>query len=177
MRRRTRARELALQFLYTLDIRGDDVRNDLDNFLDRSGASRVARQFATALVDGVRAHRADLDGRMRKLAENWSLERMPPIDRNILRLATFELLHSADVPVNVAINEAIDLGKRYSTANSGAFINGLLDKLKNGRGLPVEIADAPDLTDEEEVGAAAPTAELAPELSLDDEPPAAGSKA
>src|SRR5262245_11144850 len=150
MRRRTRARELALQFLYTLDLRGDGVRDELDDFLTRSGASRVARRFATELIDGVRKQRDDLDQRIAALATNWSLGRMAPIDRNILRLAGFELLHSRDVPVGVALNEAIELGKRYSTAQSGAFVNGVLDKLKEQRSFQVASdGAAPDAVDDE----------------------------
>jgi N utilization substance protein B len=160
MRRRTRARELALQFLYTLDVRGADARNELDRFLDDSGASRAARRFATELVDGVLANRADLDRRITATAEHWSLERIALVDRNILRLAAFEILHREDTPVRVALNEAIELGKRYSTAQSGAFINGILDKIKDARSFPPEPAVAPDDDDEEE-----PTGEppLAPE--------------
>ena len=133
MRRRTRARELALQFLFTLDIRGDEARDELELFLTDSGASREVRGFVTALVDGVRKHRPVIDARIRELAENWSLERIARVDRNVLRLAAFEILHCPDVPVRVALNEAIDLGKRYSTAQSGAFINGILDRLKEER--------------------------------------------
>ena len=150
MRRRTRARELALQFLYTLDVRGDEVHEELPDFLKASGASRVASRFATQLVDGVRAHRADLDGRIAGVAANWSLSRMPPVDRNILRIAAFELIHCADVPVRVVLNEAIDLGKRYSTAQTGAFVNGIVDKLKSQRPFPADPPNAPDDTDEEE---------------------------
>jgi transcription antitermination factor NusB len=151
MRRRTRARELALQFLYTLDLRGDDVAGELPAFLKESGASRPARQFATELVDGVRRHRGDLDRRIAALAAHWSLERMAPVDRNILRLAGFELLHGRDVPVRVALNEAIELGKRYSTAQSGAFVNGILDRLKEQRPFAAEPDAAPDDHDEAEV--------------------------
>ncbi|MBM4014588.1 MAG: transcription antitermination factor NusB [Planctomycetes bacterium] len=151
MRRRTRARELALQFLYTLEVRGGDARGELDNFLVDSGASRIARSFATHLVDGVRREQSALDAAIGATAANWSLSRMPPVDRAILRLGAFELLHSADVPVKVALNEAIELGKRYSTAQSGSFINAILDKLKARRTLPAEPKDAPDARDEEEV--------------------------
>jgi len=150
MRRRTRARELALQFLYMLDLRGDDARPGLAEFLKESGASRVAHRFATELVDGVRSHRDDLDRRIAALAVHWSLARMPAVDRNILRLAAFELLHRADVPARVALNEAIELGKRYSTAQSGAFVNGILDQLQRQRPFPADPAAAPDDADEEE---------------------------
>ena len=136
MRRRTRARELALQFLYTLDVRGSEILEDLDDFLTESGASRLARRFATELVHGVVKHQAELDAGIVRVAQHWSLERMPPVDRNILRLASFELLHCPEIPIGVALNEAIELGKRYSTANSGAFINGILDKIMNRKPAP-----------------------------------------
>jgi N utilization substance protein B len=150
MRRRTRARELALQFLYTLEVRGVDARAELDDFLIDAGASRIARSFATELVDGVLRERPALDAAIGATATHWSLSRMPPVDRTILRLGAFELLHSADVPPKVALNEAIELGKRYSTAQSGAFINAILDKLKSRRTLPAEPTDPPDARDEEE---------------------------
>src|SRR6185295_6131557 len=104
MRRRTRARELALQFLYSIDVRGGDIRDELDTFLTDSGASRLARRFTTELVNGVTLHRDELDLQISSIAQNWSLDRMPPVDRNILRLASFELLHCADIPVGVAMN-------------------------------------------------------------------------
>jgi len=150
MRRRTRARELALQFLYQIDLRGEEIRGELDDFLTHSGASRVARRFATDLVGGVLAHGGELDAVIAAVAQNWALARMPPVDRNILRLASFELLHCADIPVGVALNEAIDLGKRYSTAQSGAFINGILEQVKARRSFAVEPAAAPPEHDEDE---------------------------
>jgi N utilization substance protein B len=150
MRRRTRARELALQFLYSIDVRGSEIRDELDEFLRDSGASRVARRFATELVSGVLAHRGELDAGIARVAQNWTLDRMPPVDRNILRLASFELLHCADIPVGVALNEAIELGKRYSTAQSGAFINGILDQVKSARPFPSDPERAPPDHDEEE---------------------------
>lgn len=150
MRRRTRARELALQFLYTVELKGKDARDELDDFLTEAGASRVARAFATQLVDGVAREQEALDAALGSIAANWSVARMPPVDRNILRLGAYELLHCGDVPVRVALNEAIELGKRYSTAQSGAFINGILDRLKAQRRFPADPKDAPDARDEEE---------------------------
>jgi N utilization substance protein B len=150
MRRRTRARELALQFLYSLDVRGAEILDDLDDFLRESGASRLARRFATELVHGVVAHEKELDAGIARVALNWTLDRMPPVDRNILRLASFELLHCPEIPVGVALNEAIELGKRYSTANSGAFVNGILDQVKALRPFTAEPAQAPPEHDEQE---------------------------
>ncbi|MBL8843718.1 MAG: transcription antitermination factor NusB [Planctomycetes bacterium] len=161
MRRRTRARELALQFLYTVEVRGPDARDEFDDFLQRSGASRFARQFATELVDGVLARKEQLDAAISATATNWSLSRMPAVDRTILRLGSYELLHSPDVPVRVALNEAIELGKRYSTGQSGAFINGILDQVRSRRSFAPEVRDAPDDRDEEEP--------IAPGLAGDDD--------
>ncbi len=169
MRRRTRARELALQFLYTVEVRGPDARDELDDFLHRSGASRLARQFATKLIDGVLAQKAELDAAIGATATNWSLSRMPAVDRTILRLGSYELLHSRDVPVRVALNEAIELGKRYSTSQSGAFINGILDQLKGRRSFAPELPNAPDDRDEEEP--------IAPGLAGDDDDAPTGGAA
>lgn len=150
MRRRTRARELALQFLYQLDVRGAEITDQLEEFLVESGASRAARRFATEIVKGVLAHRGELDAVIMKVAQNWTLDRMPPVDRNILRLASFELLHCQDIPVGVALNEAIELGKRYSTAQSGSFINGILDRVKEERPAAHDPERPPPEHDEEE---------------------------
>jgi transcription antitermination factor NusB len=137
-RRRTKARELALQFLYQLDLRGADAFEDLDAFLDRGGTPDEVRDFARELVRGSHEHRAEIDAHIQRVAEHWDLSRMAVIDRNILRIAIYELAHRPDVPPKVAINEAIELGKKYSTKNSGAFINGILDRVRSeiasGRG-------------------------------------------
>jgi N utilization substance protein B len=159
MRRRTRARELALQFLYSLDVRGPEILDDLDDFLRDSGASRLASRFATELVHGVVKHQAELDAGIVRVAQHWSLERMPPVDRNILRLASFELMHCPEIPIGVALNEAIELGKRYSTAQSGAFVNGILDQVKARRPFAAEPAQPP--ADHEEEEEESPPAEAA----------------
>lgn len=138
MRSRTRARELALQFLFQLDVQGDEFRAELERFLDESLAGRPggeeARAYAIKLVDGVRAHRAEIDGLIRDAARNWDLSRMAAVDRNALRIGCYELLHEPDVPMKVAINEGIELGKRYSTESSGAFVNGILDRIRKDKG-------------------------------------------
>jgi len=131
MKKRTRARELALQFLYQLDLLGDDLLSEAAGFLRSEEPDRTAREFATQLVQGVADHRSELDDEIRAVAQNWEIARMAVIDRNVLRMAAFELFHCPDVPPKVAINEAIELGKRFSTQNSGAFINGILDKIKD----------------------------------------------
>lgn len=130
MKKRTRGRELALQVLYQVDLRGDEVLAELDEFLRDEESDREARDFAKKILAGVAECRAELDQTIQAVAQNWDIARMAVIDRNVLRLASWELLHCRDIPPKVAINEAIELGKRYSTQNSGAFINGILDKIK-----------------------------------------------
>ena len=131
MRRRTRARELAIQFLYQLDLRGEEVMEDLPAFLESTTKDREVMEFALRLVIGTKELRPEIDETLTKVARNWKLRRMATLDRNILRMAIFELLYCDDIPPKVSINEAIDLGKKFSTANSGAFINGILDRVKD----------------------------------------------
>jgi len=129
LRKRTRARELALQALYQLDLRGDEVLPDVARLLNEGTAEPDVRLFARQLVDGCRAHRAELDAAIAAAAENWVLGRMAALDRNVLRLGTFELLFLPDMPPKVSINEAVSLAKLYATAQSGAFVNGVLDRI------------------------------------------------
>ena len=131
MKSRTRGRELALQFLYQVDLRGESTTAERDLFLRSEEKDKEARTFAQARIEGVLETRPELDRVIQEVAQNWDISRMAVIDRNVLRIATFELLHCKDIPPKVAINEAIEIGKRFSTSNSGAFINGILDKIKS----------------------------------------------
>jgi len=131
MKKRTRARELALQALYQLDLRGVEFLDEAKDYLREHEPDRATREFALSLVQGTAKHSEEIDGLIREVAQNWDIERMAVIDRNVLRMATFELVHCTDIPPKVAINEAIELGKRYSTQNSGGFINGVLDRIKD----------------------------------------------
>lgn len=88
------------------------------------------RTFAHRLVEGTLRLRTEIDERLRTVTRNWDLKRMAGVDRNILRMTVYELAHCSDVPPKVAINEAIELGKKYSTANSGGFVNGILDRVR-----------------------------------------------
>jgi transcription antitermination factor NusB len=130
VKKRTRGRELALQFLYQRDLLGAELIDESADFLAGEEPDREARAFAQRLIGGVHERWDELDQVIRGVAQNWDIARMAVIDRNVLRLATFELLHCKDIPPKVTINEAIELGKRFSTANSGAFINGILDRIK-----------------------------------------------
>jgi len=133
VKKRTRGRELALQFLYQRDLLGPDLIEESAAFLAEEESDREARAFAQRLIVGVHERWDELDAVIRGVAQNWDIARMAVVDRNVLRLATFELLYAKDIPPKVAINEAIELGKRFSTANSGGFINGILDRIKTQR--------------------------------------------
>ena len=154
MKKRTRSRELALQFLYQLDLLGDEVLGDLAQFLREEESSAEACRFAKRLIEGTWAERERLDQEIQSVAQNWQVSRMAVIDRNVLRLASYELLNCVDIPPKVAINEAIELGKRYSTEKSGAFINGILDKIKS-RAANGEESEALELELESDVSEAA----------------------
>lgn len=130
MKKRTRARELVLQALYQLDLQGDDFVPELGEFIHEEEEDPDTANFALKIVKGVVVDIENIDKTIREVAQNWDLERMAVIDRNILRMATHELLNMDDIPPKVSINEAIELGKRFSTKNSGAFINGILDRIK-----------------------------------------------
>ncbi len=130
MRKRTQARELALQLMYQFDLRGGEIGDDAEDFLLQNTADPEVREFARGLFAGCREHLADIDAKIGEVAKNWQLKRMAAIDRNILRLATFEILHRGDIPPLVTINEAIDIAKKFSTKNSGSFVNGILDNIR-----------------------------------------------
>ena len=131
MKRRSKARELALQALYQVDLTKDDDRKYVDKVLAEQDADKEQREFARDLVYGTLDHREEIDKMISDVTQNWAISRMAVVDRNVLRLATHELLHRDDIPPKVSINEAIEIGKRFSTTNSGAFINGILDKIMN----------------------------------------------
>jgi transcription antitermination factor NusB len=130
MRKRSRARELALQILFQLDLRGDEILDDLDGILVRSGKADDVTAFASDLVKGTAEITEEIDAEIASVAEHWDVRRMAAIDRNIIRMAVFEMRERSDIPSKVSINEAIELGKKYSTAQSGAFINGILDRIR-----------------------------------------------
>lgn len=127
---RTRARECALQALYQLDTSGGDareaVRGVMAHFEEVDGETE---RFADELVRGVQSEQAQIDLLIQKTSTNWKLERMARVDRNILRLGVYEILRRADVPVRVTLNEAVELGKKFGSEESSAFVNGVLDRI------------------------------------------------
>ncbi len=130
---RTRARQIALQVLYQLDVTGETPGAAQKEYVDGRTAREAVRQYTWFLIEGCLSARAELDAAIQAHAENWTLRRMAPIDRNVLRLGAYELLYVPDVPPKVAINEAVELAKRYGQAESGAFVNAVLDAIRKER--------------------------------------------
>jgi N utilization substance protein B len=127
--KRTKARERALQALYQIDVAAEGIDDALSRFWRSfEPVEKEVMALAEAMVRGVAAHRRQIDEEIERVSTHWRLDRMAKVDRNVLRLATYELLRT-DVPVKVAINEAIELGKKYGSESTGAFVNGVLDKI------------------------------------------------
>jgi N utilization substance protein B len=131
MGRRRQGREMALQLLYELDVRGDaDPSTAADDFWRGRTVPEDVRALADAIVRGVKANQPKIDELITRFAEHWELDRMAVVDRNILRAGIFELLWTIDVPPKVAINEALEIARRFSTEESTRFINGILDRVR-----------------------------------------------
>lgn len=155
MGKRREARERAVQFLFQHDLNPpDDIESALNEFWESQRAAAIAgekgkatwgqpvelplpsageaemRLFAEPLIRGTLEHRNAIDEHIKKHVRNWELHRIAAVDRNILRLAIYEMLHREDIPPVVSINEAVDIAKKFSTQDSGKFVNGILDKVK-----------------------------------------------
>ena len=129
MRKRSQARELALKALYQWHQRDDLTLQDMALFCGGSSRHADVSEFALSLVQGVAERAPELDDRIAEVAEHWALDRMAVIDRVVLRMGVYQLLYRDDIPPKVAINESIDLAKRYSQEHSGQFVNGILDRV------------------------------------------------
>jgi len=127
---RRKSRELAVQALFYMDISKNDSQETVELFCDNFVHSKKALPFFLKLVNGVIDCRSEIDSIIERFSSNWKLGRMSCVDRNIMRLAVYELLFCNDIPPKVSINEAIDIGKKFGTEESGAFINGILDSIR-----------------------------------------------
>ena len=124
-------REAAIQFLYQLDTyRPANVEEALAAFWKQNEEPKNVRDFTDGLLRGALQKMPEIDAKIRTLADNWDFERLAAVDRNILRLAVYEMLFCPEIPPVVSINEAIEIAKKFSTAESGKFVNGLLDRVK-----------------------------------------------
>jgi N utilization substance protein B len=127
---RREGREAAIQFLYQRDLGGGSGIADLEDFYAFRGLSPAARRFCEGLVRGLLEHTVAVDEALQTHSQNYELDRLSAVDRNILRLAIHEMLFCPEIPPVVSINEAIDIAKKYSTEESGRFVNGVLDRIK-----------------------------------------------
>jgi N utilization substance protein B len=131
MARRRRSREMAVKVLYQADMSGVSITEAFRLFCEHFGGSEQSMVFAKELLDGIDAHFDTINSLISQFSEHWRLDRMSRVDRNILRLAVYELLGRPDIPAKVSINEAVELGKKFGTEESGAFINGILDRIRS----------------------------------------------
>ena len=133
---RRRAREYALQILFQIDLTSSELNQKLkDDFWEGSSEDNDVKDFTESIVRGTTENIASLDDIIRHAAANWQLERMAVIDKNILRIAAYELIYMPDIPLSVTINEAIEISKKYSTEESASFINGILDRISKTPGI------------------------------------------
>ena len=133
MSRRSRAREVALQALYQRDQNKSMSQEDAVAFLARRLAEPELLELGKALYLGTMADLTAIDERLGQVADNWSVERMAIVDRNVLRLGIYELYHGPETPFKVVLDEAIELAKRYGSEESPGFVNGILDKIANDK--------------------------------------------
>lgn len=133
MGKRRQSRELALQWLYQIDIAGTSAEETIAAEGEWVPDSAEVREFAEILVKGVQDRIEELDNLIREFAAGWTIDRLAILDRNILRIALFEILHLPEIPHRVSINEAVDLAKNFSTVESGRFVNGILGTFVRNR--------------------------------------------
>ena len=130
MGKRRRAREAAIQYHFWRDLQHGEAPERIEDFWEFCPATEGVREFAQPLIEGMVAHRDQIDERIRKYCENYNLNRISAVDRNVLRLAIYEMLYRDDIPPVVSINEAIELAKTFGGAESGKFVNGILDRVR-----------------------------------------------
>lgn len=127
---RSQCREWALQFLYQADFTGNLQEEEIRLFCQHFLGQEKIPAYLAKLLKGLAQHREEVDALIARYSEHWRLERMAVVDRNLLRLATYELLYHADIPPKVIINEAVELAKRFGAEESWAFVNGVLDRIR-----------------------------------------------
>jgi N utilization substance protein B len=140
MGRRRRAREAAIQYHFWRDLQRGAGPEKMEDFWEFCPVKPTVREFAQPLIEGMVAHLPEIDERIRKYAENYKLNRISAVDRNVLRLAIYEMLHRDDIPPVVSINEAIELAKTFGGAESGRFVNGILDRVRKDLDRPAREA-------------------------------------
>ena len=127
---RRRARELAIQALFYMDSRNNSSQESVERFCQNFSPSPKTTPFFLKLVGGVLKAQPEIDPLIERYSKNWKIHRMSLVDRNVMRIAIYELIYCADIPAKVSINEAVDIGKKFGSEESGAFINGILDSIR-----------------------------------------------
>ncbi|MFN2507546.1 MAG: transcription antitermination factor NusB [Chthoniobacterales bacterium] len=140
MGKRRMARQAAVQFHFWRDLHHGDALEKMDEFWEFCPAKPSVRDFAQPLIDGMVAHLPEIDERIARYCENYDFRRIAPVDRNVLRLAIYEMLYRDDIPPVVSINEAIELAKTFGGSDSGRFVNGILDRVKDDLSRPLREA-------------------------------------
>src|SRR6266516_3739856 len=140
MVKRRRAREAAVQYHFWRDLQRGEGPEKIDEFWEFCPATQRVREFAQPLIEGMVEHLPEIDERIRRYCENYEFHRISAVDRNVLRLAIYEMLCRDDIPPVVSINEAIELAKTFGGAESGRFVNGILDRVKNDLTRPLREA-------------------------------------
>jgi N utilization substance protein B len=130
MGNRRQSREFAMQALFDMDMSHDSSKERFTLFCENFDPPENTKPFFIKLFKGVVAHKSDIDSMIDRFSSNWKIERISCVDRNVMRIAIYEMFHCDDIPAKVSINEAIDIGKRYGSDESGAFINGILDSIR-----------------------------------------------
>jgi transcription antitermination protein NusB len=125
---RSTARRIAMQAVFQADLSNTDIDTAINNLFDDEEFTEDAKKFALLIAKGVEENKPDLDSRISAISKNWSIDRISPVDRSILRIAIYELTAMKDTPKAVVINEALELAKKYSDEDSPKFINGILGK-------------------------------------------------
>jgi transcription antitermination protein NusB len=129
---RHQARTLALQVLYEADVAGHGLDDVLKRYRDDHSEPQRVRRYMERLVTGIQSGKTDIDGRIAEAAPAFPVDQLPAVDRNILRIAIYELTNESDVPMKAAINEAVEIAKQFGGENSGKFVNGVLGTIANG---------------------------------------------
>ena len=147
MGKRRRAREAAIQYHFWRDLQHGEGPENIADFWEFCPGTPRVREFAQPLIEGMVAHLPEVDERIRRYCENYEFHRISAVDRNVLRLAIYEMLYRDDIPPVVSINEAIELAKTFGGADSGRFVNGILDRVKDDLKRPLREAAQKPATD------------------------------
>ena len=140
MGKRRSARQAAVQFHFWRDAHRGNAPERMEDFWEFCPTPSRVRQFAQPLIDGMLGHLPEIDDKIKRYTENYDIRRLSPVDRNVLRLAIYEMLYRDDIPPVVSINEAIELAKTFGGSDSGRFVNGILDRVKDDLSRPLREA-------------------------------------